>query len=164
MFRLILNSCLSAMKRSVVASRAYNRPLTISPAHNRFSTTSHAYFHPWVPGSNTYPQTAEWHVELSNQDVEKLLKDYDPKRLEEDFMCRAEGPDEMGNIVFHVYRRYTRGEQLRLQIATQDGRARITEITWETFGPSVQAPEWRAKRFAIELCGEILGCDMKGAK
>ncbi|KAF5512696.1 hypothetical protein CGCA056_v011975 [Colletotrichum aenigma] len=130
MFRLILNSCLSAMKRSVVASRAYNRPLTISPAHNRFSTTSHAYFHPWVPGSNTYPQTAEWHVELFNQDVEKLLKDSDPKRLEEDFMCRAEGPDEMGNIVFHVYRRYTRGEQLRLQIATQDGRARITEITW----------------------------------
>ncbi|KAF4828872.1 hypothetical protein CGCTS75_v007009 [Colletotrichum tropicale] len=164
MHRLILNSGFSAMKRFVVASRVYHRPSTITPAYKRFSTTSRAYFHPWAPGANTYPQTAEWHVELSNQDVEKLLKDYDPKRVEEDYMCRAEGPDEMGNIVFHVYRRYTRGEQLRLQIATQDGRARITEITWETFGPSVQAEEWRAKRFAIEICREILGCDMKGAK
>ncbi|KAF5490000.1 hypothetical protein CGCS363_v012028 [Colletotrichum siamense] len=164
MFRLIINSSRSAMKRSAVARGAYHRPLPIAPAHNRFSTTSRASFHPWVPGSHTYPQTAEWHVELSNQDVEKLLKDYDPKRVDEDYMCRAEGPDEMGNIVFHVYRRYTRGEQLRLQIATQDGRARITEITWETFGPSVQAEEWRAKRFAIEICREFLGCDMKGAK
>ncbi|KAF3797079.1 hypothetical protein GCG54_00009048 [Colletotrichum gloeosporioides] len=130
MCRLIPNSSLLAMKRSAVASRTYHRPSTTAPAYNRFSTTSRAYFHPWIPGSNTYPQTAKWHVELSNQDVKKLLKDYDPKKMEEDFMCRAEGPDEMGNIVFHVYRRYTRGEQLRLQIATQDGRARIAEITW----------------------------------
>ncbi|KAH0435671.1 hypothetical protein CcaCcLH18_04780 [Colletotrichum camelliae] len=175
MFRPILKSSLAATKRSVIASRAYHRASTTASAHNRFSKTSRAYFHqtlslaerktaaPWGIGANTYPQTAKWDVELSNEDVEKILKGYSPKKTMEAWICSAEGPDEMGNIVFHTYRHWTLGEQIRLQIVTGDNRARITEITWETFGPDVQAPEYKAKRFAIEICRQFLGCELKGA-
>lgn len=175
MFRPILKSSLAATKRSVVVSRAYNRPSTTASSHNRFSTTPRAYIHqtsilterktfaPWGIGPNTYPQTAKWDVELSNEDVEKILKGYRPKKTMEPWICSAEGPDEMGIIVFHTYRHWSLGKQIRLQIETRDNRARITEITWETFGPDVQAPEYQAKRFAIEICRQFLGCELKGA-
>ncbi|CAI0652963.1 unnamed protein product [Colletotrichum noveboracense] len=124
------------------------------------------------------PQTAKWDLALSDKDVVRILEGYDPERMEDRWALRADGPDEMGNIVFHAYRSWTGNEIIRLQVTAprfrtsgtpstaeakveregQNENARVTEITWET-APDICRPytEDGTKKQAFGFCKYWLG-------
>lgn len=67
-----------------------------------------------ILGPTKWLQTAKWHLALSDEDANKILAGYRPRWFEERMVTRAEGPDEMGNIVSHAYRSWYDKEVLRL--------------------------------------------------
>ncbi|KAF4822959.1 hypothetical protein CGCTS75_v010478 [Colletotrichum tropicale] len=82
--------------------------------------------------------------------------------MEDRWALRADGPDEMGNIVFHAYRSWTGHEIIRLQREGENQDARLTEVTWET-APDICRPytENGAKKQAFDFCKYWLGCELK---
>ncbi|KAK2756341.1 hypothetical protein CKAH01_05862 [Colletotrichum kahawae] len=109
--------------------------------------------------------------------------------MEERWLICSDGPDDMGNIVCHLYRSWTGHEIYRLKItaprfgssgssssttgAAEAGegddahQARVTEIIWESRGDTSYG-EWKkgesqAKRDAINICRGMLDCKLENA-
>lgn len=118
------------------------------------------------------PTTAPWNLNISRNDVEKLLRGFKPTAMEDRWMCRADAPDARGDFVVHVHRSWTGDEVLRMNVVlavpdedngsanTDERHATITDITWDSGEGSFLATEVEAKDLATGVCRGALGCDL----
>ncbi|KAF9875058.1 hypothetical protein CkaCkLH20_07324 [Colletotrichum karsti] len=119
------------------------------------------------------PANAQWHLSLSPSDTVKLLNGYAPKGMEDRWMSCADGPDDKGNFVVHVYRSWTGHEQfeIKAKLSVSDGNstssdggaaADITDITWEK-GAAGLVSEQEAKDLASTVFKRVIGCELESA-
>lgn len=116
------------------------------------------------------PATAVWNLDVSRNDVEKLLRGFRPAAMEDRWMCNADAPDDRGDFVVHVHRSWTGDELFRMNVVlavpvgeavpayTDKRHATITDIIWES--DSFLATEIEAKDLARAVCRGVMGCDL----
>lgn len=118
------------------------------------------------------PATAPWNLDISHNDIEKLLRGFKPTAMEDRWVCRADQErDARGHFVVHVYRSWTGDELFRINVglAVHDGnassaltderQAKIIDITWDS-QELFLATESEAKNLATNVCRNVLGCDL----
>ncbi|KAG7136365.1 hypothetical protein HYQ45_006066 [Verticillium longisporum] len=115
------------------------------------------------------PIVSEWKLDLSQSDVTKLLKGFQPLSMEDRWMSRAEGPDADGIFLASLYRSWTANQQFQIKgrISSQQGadskgsgyRAQIEELTWDN--GQATSTETAAKDMAISVMRWILECDLE---
>lgn len=178
MFRRILNSGLSATRRPSIAASVSRHEVHDSP--QRVDNTHRAR----SVHSINRPKAAELRFSLSDADVTKILNGFHPRDMEERWLILSDGPDDMCNIVSHLYRSWTGYEMYRLKITaprfgsssaraaeTGEGddvhQARVKEIIWESRGDNDyggwKVGESQAKWEAIRICRGVLGCKLENA-
>lgn len=118
------------------------------------------------------PTTAPWNLNISRNDVEKLLRGFKPTAMEDRWVCFADAPDARGDFVVHVHRSWTGDEVLRVKVVlavpdedngsahTDERHATIADITWDSGDNSFLATEVEAKDLATGVCRGVLGCDL----
>ncbi|KAF0325173.1 hypothetical protein GQ607_007500 [Colletotrichum asianum] len=184
MFRRILNAGLSATRRPSIAASVPRHEV-----HNSSQRVDNTHRARSVHSINR-PKAAELRFSLSDADVTKILNGFHPRDMEQRWFILSDGPDDVGNIVSHLYRSWTGYEMYRLKITAprfgssggssstaraaeegEDGdahQAHVTEVIWESredynaYGGSKMG-EREAKRAAISICRGILGCKLEDA-
>ncbi|KAF5026943.1 hypothetical protein F66182_973 [Fusarium sp. NRRL 66182] len=118
------------------------------------------------------PVTAPWHLDVSHDDVGKLLRGFKPTMMEDRWMFRADEQDAHGNFVVYAHRSWTGDEVLRMSVVlavseevnaaahTNKHGATITEITWERGEGLFLSTEKEAKELATAVCRGVLGCTL----
>ncbi|KAF4828239.1 hypothetical protein CGCTS75_v007593 [Colletotrichum tropicale] len=118
------------------------------------------------------PTTAPWDLNVSRDDVEKLLRGFRPAAMEDRWMFRADEPDVRGDFVVHVHRSWTGDELLRVNVVlaapgggappanTNEPHASITDITWDRGDGGFLSTEAEAKELATDLLRNVLGCGL----
>lgn len=119
------------------------------------------------------PLIAQWDLRVSDPDLSKLLKGFQPQEMEDKWMSSADGPDAHGNFVVHMYRSWSGIEQVTLHGTTTINRhtrvglerehdTMITKIVWDGAGRPEKTTEDEAKDMAVRLCRGLLRCEFRG--
>ena len=101
-----------------------------------------------------HPATAHWGLRISNTDLRKLQRGFQPQDMEDRWECSADTPDKQGNIVVHWKRSWTGSKEIELQVkrlGDGDG-AEIAEITWNKGTGATELDEAAGKKLATQLC------------
>ncbi|KAL1612005.1 hypothetical protein SLS60_000228 [Paraconiothyrium brasiliense] len=118
----------------------------------------------------TSPATAEWDRTITHEDYTKILQGYRPQQMEDKCTVVADAPeDAQGNTILHVYFGWKPREEISLEIATGDPNktdakdwATIVTISWKVEHPGgLTTSEEEAKTTAINLCNNLLGCELE---
>ncbi|EEY17066.1 predicted protein [Verticillium alfalfae VaMs.102] len=123
----------------------------------------------WKVNPMPNPIVSKWTLDLSQSDVTKLLKGFQPLSMEDRWMSRAEGPDADGIFLVSLYRSWTANQQFQIKgriLSRQDAqskgsgyRAQIEELTWDN--GQATSTEAAAKDMAISVMRWILECDLE---
>lgn len=104
------------------------------------------------------PAEAAWAVKVDHDGVERLLRGYPPREMEDKWIVASDGPDENGSFTVHFHRSWTGLEIARMEMATIPTGARVTRLVWET-DPEVikDASAEGAKRMVATVARWVLG-------
>jgi hypothetical protein len=124
----------------------------------------------WKTKSFEKPERAPWKVPIPTEKLGTLLNGFCPKEMEDKWFVYADGLDAVGHVKLHMHRSWTGFKVTELDIRivsnmndkTQDWKAGITAITFETDGDRIRdQSEESAKDQALKVCEWVLGIELK---
>jgi hypothetical protein len=112
------------------------------------------------------PVTSTWDQVIQRDDLPNILNGFVPEAMEDKWFIYAEGPDEQGNALLHMYRSWTGYKAAEVKLAIdldKDGKfaqrdAHFTAVTWEADNVRhVGQTEGKAKSMVVQVCNWCLG-------
>jgi hypothetical protein len=110
------------------------------------------------------PRTVPWGVRISNDDFTKMKAGFEGSSQDDKWRFRASDQSDSGNTSITITRAGLRKDFYILHIKGDDvgdGSRIIEEFTWDHHIQKTDIPEERAKREAVVLSRNILGCELK---
>jgi hypothetical protein len=111
------------------------------------------------------PRSAPWVVEISPNDLKKLIKGFSPRDMDDKWAIQTEGPNRRGDYMVHFRRSWTSYPIVAINVHAEFNdsgrwkagtRPRIVQMFWETdtkrWNVDQKNAQAEAKEVATNLC------------
>ncbi|KAI1339134.1 hypothetical protein F5Y15DRAFT_94985 [Xylariaceae sp. FL0016] len=105
------------------------------------------------------PATASWGQPITRADFKRLQEGFQPRDMDDKWVCSVDGPTREGKLVVHFCRSWTGIEHITLKVKGDKKASEIVEITWEKGTGELKRSEEEAKDLATILSKNLMGCE-----